>query len=177
MKENSTKNRFNNIIKDLNSGEDKKVLTAIKQLRKHGKPEAIEPLLDLYVSTNNDTIKNDITTLLFDLKDESVVPVIMNAVESEKYSQINSFLISIFWQAAIDSSSYITNLVKQAIKNDYFSCLEVLSVIESYDTTFDETEIEDLKFDIDDAADEADEEKRKLLLTLKNAVENLSIEY
>ena len=37
MKEEKTKNnRLNNILKDLNGSDEKKITTAIKQLRKHG---------------------------------------------------------------------------------------------------------------------------------------------
>lgn len=177
MKENNTKNRINNIIKDLHAKEEQTVLTAIKQLRKHGTPEVIDPLLALYMKSDKESIKNDITSLLFDLKDEAAVPVLIQAIENEKYLPIQSFLISVLWQAAIDSSSYISTLVTQAIQKDYYTCLEVLSVIDSYDSTFDEAEIEDLKFDIEDAMEEADEEKRKLLQTLKMAIEELNIAY
>jgi len=170
-------NRLKNILADLVSDEEKKVTTAIKQLRKHGTAEAIVPLLDKYSSSNSESIKSDISSLLFDLKDESVVPEIINAVNSKKYDEIKPFVISILWQAAIDSSSHISTLVSQAIKGDYLTCIEVLTVIESYDTTFNEQEIEDLKFDIDETIESQEEEKQKLLLTIKTVIEGLPVEY
>ena len=59
--------RLQNIIKDLAASEEKKVLTAIKQLRKHGKPEAIRPIAELLKNTKNETIKSEVISLLYDL--------------------------------------------------------------------------------------------------------------
>lgn len=176
MSENKN-NRYNNIIKDLNSDNNDKIITAIKQLRKHGKADSIDHLIDVYYNTTNQNVKNDITQLLFDLKDESSVNSIISAIENKKYNSIKPFLISILWQAAIDSSAYISRIVRQALVGDYETCLEVLTVIESYDATFDEAEIEDLKFDIDDIIDEQDEEKQKLLLAIRSGLDELNIEY
>ena len=165
MKEEKTKNnRLNNILKDLNGSDENKITTAIKQLRKHGNAEAIEPLLDKFISIDNDVIKEDITSLLFDLKDETVVPELIKAIGTPKFEPIKPFIISILWQAAIDSSTHIGVLVKEAIKGNYMTCVEVLTVIESYDSSFNEEEIEDLKFDLDEAIEEAEIEKQRTLL-------------
>ncbi|MCB9364865.1 MAG: hypothetical protein H6587_09875 [Flavobacteriales bacterium] len=178
MKEGKSKNnRLNNILKDLNGSDENKITTAIKQLRKHGNAKVIEPLLDKYIESKNDIIKEDITSLLFDLKDESAVPELISVMSKAKFIKIKPFIISIFWQAAIDSSNHISILVKEAIKGDYMTCVEVLTVVESYDASFNEEEIEDLKFDLDEAIEEADIEKQKLLITIKSVLENLNIEY
>ena len=170
-------NRLNNIIADLSSSEEKKVLTAIKQLRKHGKKEAIKPLIELLSSSNNDEIKTEITALLFDLKDQSVVEEIIDAIESNNYPSEMATLISIFWQSALDSSEHITTIVRQTIKGDYMVGIEVLSVLDNYDATFQETEIEDLKFDLDEAIEEETSEKRNLLVSIRMAVDGLNLEF
>ena len=178
MKEEKVKNnRLNNILKDLNGSDEKKITTAIKQLRKHGNAKAIEPLIDKYMSSDNDIVKENITSLLFDLKDESAVPELINVMSKAKFEKIKPFIISILWQAAIDSSNHISTLVKEAIMGDYMTCIEVLTVIESYDSSFNEEEIEDLKFDLDEAIEEADIEKQKLLITIKSVLVGLNIEY
>lgn len=169
--------RLNNIITDLASSEEKKIFTALKQLRKHGKKEAIKPLIELLSSTNNDDIKNEITALLFDLKDQSVVEEIIAVIDSNSYSSENATLVSIFWQSSLDSSEHITSIVKQAITGDYIIGIEVLSVLDNYDTTFQETEIEDLKFDLDEAIEEDQSEKRDLLISIRMAIDALNLEF
>ncbi len=51
--------RLTNIITDLSSSDDKKVFTALKQLRKHGKKEAIKPLIELLSSSTKEEIKTE----------------------------------------------------------------------------------------------------------------------
>ncbi|PCI94091.1 MAG: hypothetical protein COB15_14960 [Flavobacteriales bacterium] len=177
MSESKKNNRINNIIVALSSTEEKKIFTALKQLRKHGKKEAIIPLIDLLSSTQNEEIKDEIASLLFDLKDQSVVEELIKAIDNDKYNNEKATLISIFWQSSLDSSEHITTIVKQAIKGDYLVGIEVLSVIDNYDTTFQETEIEDLKFDLDEAIQTEETEKRDLLISIRSAMDALNLEF
>lgn len=171
-------NKFNNIIKDLQTNDVNKVLTAIKQLRKSGKPEAIEPLLDLYLSEPKEEIKQAIRELLLDLKADNTTPAIINAIANENYLAIQPLLISILWQSSLDASPHIAFLVQQAIEGSYLSCLEVLTVIENFDATFNEDEINDLVFDLEESIEhEEDEEKQKLLISLRMVLQQLNIEF
>ena len=170
-------NKFNNIIKDLLSGDNQKILVAIKQLRISGKPEAIHPILDVYIENNDAEIKQEISSLLFDLKLEKATDELIKAISSKKYSEIKPFIISIFWQSGLDVSNHIDFLIKQAIKNDYLVCLEVLTVIENFDATFNEEEINDLILDLEEAIDEDETEKQNLLLSLKAVLQQLNVEF
>ena len=114
---------------------------------------------------------------MFDLKDQSVVEELIKAIDNDKYNNEKATLISIFWQSSLDSSEHITTIVKQAIKGDYLVGIEVLSVIDNYDTTFQETEIEDLKFDLDEAIQTEETEKRDLLISIRSAMDALNLEF
>lgn len=174
---NKTNNRINNIINNLKSDNTKKVISAIKQLRKHGKSEAIYPLIEKLNTTNNDEIKREITSLLFDLKDQSVVDTIITAIKDKKFTTEKAILISIFWQSSLDGSQHITTFVKEAIEGDYITGIEVLSVIDNFDATFQETEIEDLKYDLEEAIETTKSEKSILLNSIKLAVNSLHLEF
>lgn len=174
----TTKNtRLTNIINNLSSKEEKTVLTALKQLRKHGKPTAIRPIVDLLKNTKNDIIKQDVINLLFDLKDQNVVDELMLAIEDDIYINEKSLLISIFWQSKLDGSEYLSTLIKEAIKGDYIICFEVLTVVENFDTTFQEGEVEDLKFDLDEAIEQEESEKVNLLISLRSILDGLNLEF
>ncbi len=177
MAEKKLGNRLKNIIADLSSADEKKVFTALKQVRKHGKKEAIIPLIDLLCTTKNEDIKNDISAILFDLKDQSAVDEIIAALDNQKYDDEKATLVSIFWQSSLDSSEHITSIVRQAIKGNYIVGIEVLSVIDNYDATFQETEIEDLKFDLDEAIETEVTEKRDLLISIRAAMDELNLEF
>ncbi len=177
MAESKLGNRIKNIIKDLSSTDEKVVFTALKQVRKHGKREAITPLISLLCSTSNEEVKNEIASILFDLKDQSTVEDIVLALEDEKYESEKATLVSVFWQSSLDSSEHISTIVKQAISGNYIVAIEVLSVIDNYDTTFQETEIEDIKFDIDEAIEMETTEKKDLLISIRMALDALNLEF
>lgn len=177
MAEKKLGNRLKNIITDLSSTDEKKVFTALKQVRKHGKREAIIPLVDLLCSTTNEEVKNEIAAILFDLKDQTVVEDLILALDDEKYAAEKATLVAVFWQSSLDSSEHITTIVNQAIKGDYLVAIEVLSVIDNYEATFQETEIEDLKFDLDEAIQTEETEKRNLLITIRSAIDALNLEF
>ncbi len=174
-------NRLNNIIKDLSSNDNKTVLTALKQLRKHGKPEAIKPLADLLLTSESDEISTTTINLLYDLKDQNVVDELMLCIEDEKYDEIKPILVAVFWQSKLDGSNYISSFVREAIKGDYMTAIEVMTVIDNFDeATFNEEEIINLKYDLDETIvdiKENDLEKAKLLDSIKSSLDNLTIEY
>lgn len=175
----SKNNPLKNILADLKSDNKEDIITAIKQLRIHGQKEAISDLLDVYIETTDDEIKKHITTLLFDLKDEQTIATLIKAANDKKYNSIKPFLISIFWQSALDGSEYLNTFIRWATKGDYTTCLEVLSVVESFDSSFDEEQIQDAIYDIEEKLDdyEIDEEYGKLLYLLKEAVSSLKADF
>ena len=177
MSEKKLGSRLKNIITDLSSPDEKKVFTALKQIRKHGKREAIIPLIDLLCSTSNEEIKNEIAAILFDLKDQNVVEDLIIALEDKKYEDEKATLVSVFWQSSLDSSAHISTIVQQAITGNYIVAIEVLSVIDNYEATFQETEIEDLKFDLDEAIEQEETEKKDLLISIRSAIDALNLEF
>jgi 23S rRNA C2498 (ribose-2'-O)-methylase RlmM len=177
MAETKKNTRLNNIISNLSAKEEKKVLTALKQLRNHGKKEAIFPLVELLHSTISEEVKSEATSLLFDLKDPDVVDELIKVIEDDRFINERAMLISIFWQSSLDSTEHISTIVKQAIKGDYMTGIEVLSVIDSYDATFQESEIEDLKVDLEEAIQLEETEKRNLLISIQLAVDALNLEF
>ncbi len=99
------------------------------------------------------------------------------AIENEKFIPEKATLLSIFWQSSLDSSEYISNIVKQATSGDYLTGIEVLSIIDNYDNTFQETEIEDIKFDLDEAIQAEETEKRNILISIRMAIDSLNLEF
>jgi len=169
--------RFNNIIKNLSSNKEAEVLTAIKQLRKHGKPEAIPHLINLHQTSKNEKVVNQVTAFMFDLKDQNATQPIINAIEKETNNSHKAFLISILWQAALDASEHLSFLVKQAITGDYMVAVEALTVIDNFETTFHEDEIMDIEYDLDEALENETDDKKELLISLKSAIKSLNVEF
>ncbi len=115
---------------------------------------------------------------MFDLKAENTTQAIINAIENDKYFSIKAFLISIFWQSGLDASNHLSYLVQEAVNGDFNVCLEALTVIENFDATFGEDEVNDLIFDVEETIDmEENEEKQKLLISLRMVLQQLNVEF
>ena len=165
------------IVKDLNASDPKIVLAALKKSRKEGNSVIFKAILDTLKSTDEPTVESEIIAFLFDLKDESSITVLIDALEDDDMQYYWSFLVATFWQAAIDGSGHLDVFVKKAIEGDYMTTLEALTVIENFDSAFDEQLLQEMTMDLNMATEEEeDEDKKALLLSLVEVVQNLPIE-
>lgn len=172
-----TNKRFSNIISNLSSKNKNDVLTAIKQLRKYGQPEAIANLVKLYKNSKDQEVIDSVRSFFFDLKDQSATEAIIFSIQNEDTVELKTFLISIFWESSLDASEHLPLLIKEAIHGDYMTCVEVLTLIDSFEATFQEEEIQDLDFDLADAIENEEGDKKDILMTIKEALTTLNIEF
>jgi len=165
------------IIKDLKASDSKIVLQALKKSRKEGSAMVFQAILDVLKDTDEPLVESAIIEFLYDLKDETSIPILIQAIENEAFEYYSSFLIAAFWQSAIDGSDHIQLFVKKAIESDYMTALEALTVVENFDSTFDEQLLDECKTDLSIAIDEEeDEDKKSLLESLHDVIQNLAIE-
>ena len=165
------------IISHFKSDDSKIVLEAIKKNRKEGNSVSFKALLELLRDTDEPTVEAAIIEFLYDLKDEESIPVLIDAIQDEDFLFYQSFLVAAFWQSAIDGSDYVDVFVKTAIKGDYMTSLEALTVIENFDSAFPQDELIELESDLIEAAEEVDDDDKKVLLvSMADVVRNLPIE-
>lgn len=175
MKENSK--TIAAILKDFQANDSKIVLEAIKKNRKEGNQQTFSALLELLKDTDEPLVEASIIEFLYDLKDEQSVPVLINAIQNEEFAFYHSFLVASFWQSAIDGSEYLEIFVKAALKGEYMTSLEALTVVENFDSSFDHTLLLELEADlIEGIESEENEDKKALLVSLSDVVRNLPIE-
>ena len=169
------------VIKDIiiqfKSKDATAVLEAIKKNRKEGNAASFKALLELLRDTDEPTVEAAIIEFLYDLKDEESIPVLLEAIQDEEYTFYQSFLVATFWQSAIVGSPYLDLFVKTAIRGDYMTSLEALTVIENFDSAYAHYELLDLESDINEAVEEEEsEDKKVLLISMADVVRNLPIE-
>lgn len=169
--------RYNNIIKELGSDDSNKQINAIKQLRKHGKPESIHNIITVLKDTENETVRASALNFLFDLKDVGAVDTLVDAIKNEPNTAIKAYLLSSIWQSGLDASNHLNFFIDQAIKNDYLVCLEALTIVENFDTSFNEDEVNNAKLDLNEAIEQDASEKRNLLMSLLQVVDTLAVEF
>jgi hypothetical protein len=161
----------------LSSSNKEQVLEGIKLNRAHGNRDTFELLLTTLKSTDEPEVEAAIIQFLYDLKDESSIEPLIEALKNDDMSYYHSFIISAFWQSAIDGSAYLDLFVKKAIEGEYMSSLEALTVIENFDSSFPDDLLMELEADLTEAIEnEEQEEKRNLLISLKEVVAKLPVE-
>ena len=155
----------------------RQVLAALKKSRKEGNAIIFEGILNTLKETDEPTVESEIIAFLFDLKDESAIPALINALNNEDMQYYWSFLVATFWQSAIDGSGHLDVFVKKAIEGDYMTSLEALTVIENFDSSFDQQLLQECTTDLNIAAqEEEDEDKKALLISLTEVVQKLPLE-
>ncbi len=170
-------NQFEKLKKNLKSNSESTVIEALEQIRIDGEAKLLPSIFELLSETDNPDIEAGIIQLLFDLKNEDAVPYLVNALNNKQLKYYYSFLISAFWQSSLDGSEHLSLFVNIATKGDYMVCLEALTVIENFDATFNEDEVQNCQATIAEAIDrEKEKEKKDLLISIQEVLGELSLD-
>jgi hypothetical protein len=127
-----------NILKGLDSADPEKVLESIEELRVSGKTSDIPVLLEMLRVTKSPEIKSKIVSLLGNLKDRNSVPLMMEAIQNEKYAPVLQQLVSSCWENGLDYSQYISVFVDLLIDKDFLVAFEAYTVITNMEFTIDQ---------------------------------------
>lgn len=122
------------VIKDLKSNEEAFALKAIEKIKKGGDATYINDLLQALVDTTDVGIENGISQLLFDLKDKDAVEEIVNQLGNPNFADVRILMLSACWQSGIDLSHRLPDFITVASIGNYMECLEVLTVVENWET-------------------------------------------
>lgn len=164
--------RADTLLTDLFSTKSDTVRKALEKVPSQGNAQMIIPLLKTYNSwSNEEDIQNKIAHILGELKTESAIPELIEALEDPEFDAERALIVSTFWHAGLYPISDIDVLVRHAIRGDFFVTLEVLTVIENIEAQIDTQLLQDAIFDIDEFLDEhPDEPHSELLNQLKEVI-------
>lgn len=166
VKDNSNdKKRNAQIEKGLQSENKTEVLRAIKMLRKDGTAEHVSLAILALNSSSDDEVSNEIVKFLNDLKNQAALTPIVEGLQDEKLEGVHIFLLQAIWNSRLDALPYLEDLVNIAVKSDYLTCLEVLTILENLETAPDDEVIAGLNTTLKDAVID-NEESRDLLLSM-----------
>lgn len=174
-KKEGKKDKMTVLIKELYSTDSKKVSQAITAIREKGDVRAVEPIIDVLITSDDPGVKEEAEQLLYDLKDEKAIPVIMDALSSDKSKGYRNILVASLWQSSLEANDHISFLVDLAIEEDYLTCLECLTVIENLENVTDEREVFDAAGKIEENLNRVSEEKQELLKSLATVLQNFVI--
>lgn len=158
-----------------NKPSDDLVLQCIDEIRKSGDERLIKPMIDLLISTSDKTVFKEISSILFELKNQQCIVPILEALQDPKTIKYRSLIASTLWQSNLACEEHIEQLVEIAIQNDYLTSIEILTIIENMHGQLKDASIIQSLDKLNRFLKTSKEDKNKLLLELKTILETFLI--
>ena len=162
------------VIAQLYSSSDSKVLKAIDDLRELGNENTLPPLLNLLKTTESETVREEIFRYLNELKSQKGLHYIIEAIEDESFAIFKGELIQSLWESGAECKPYLTQMVRIAQEEDFMVALEAVTVIEAMNPPFDPTLLNQLADQTEASMALEDGIKSDLLKSLVTLLRNMA---
>lgn len=152
------------ILKGLESADSLKVIETLEELRVSGKVSDIPLLIELLHLSQNPEIKSKIADLFANLKESDAIPLIVEAIQDQKYAPELKELVASCWENGLDYSNYLTLFVNLLIDSEFLVAFEAYTVIVNMTAKIDQAKI-DVEIDrLEEAMKTASDQKKALML-------------
>jgi hypothetical protein len=131
MEENKKFTPDKDIIKQLQSGNEKTILSVVETLMSSGKAGYLPYLIDLAHATRFDTVKSQIFRLLNQLKHKKATTYLADAIRNEQYLSIRKELVEACWQNGLDFAPHFSLFTDLMIHGSEEIAFEAFTVIEN----------------------------------------------
>jgi len=153
-----------NILEGLQSADSLKVIETLEELRVSGKVSDIPFLIELLHLSSDSEIKSKITDLFGNLKESDAIPLIIEAIQNQKYAPELKELVASCWENGLDYSNYLTLFVDLLIDSEFLVAFEAYTVIVNMIAKIDQVKI-DIEIDrLEEAMKTATDQKKALIL-------------
>ncbi len=157
------------IKKDLFASQDILIISALDKIKKHGNEALVEPMLHVYVDSDNEQITSQIDEMLSCLKISSAEKVLVDSLNKPELVSIQSNIISYIWNSGFQPADRIHDIIRVCVEGDYMTTLEGLTLIENMDGPFEEEHLMDALLNVKEKLIELKEksdDKSPLLIEL-----------
>jgi hypothetical protein len=129
------------LLLELNSGVDTKILSALKSLQVNGNITVIRPIVELLTTDLSYQIQTEVLNFLGDLKVTNAAEEIIAILKDEKFLNQRQQVLSTIWNCKVDYSGYIAEFIEIACEGNFMEALECLTILENLDGPFEEHHI------------------------------------
>lgn len=164
MTTDTSPNDHKNILNRLQSADALKVIETLEELRFSGKSADIPFLIELLHLTPNPEIKSKITSLFANLKESDAIPLIIEAIQNQKYAPELKELVASCWENGLDYSNYLTLFVDLLIDSEFLVAFEAYTVIVNMTAKIDQAKIDAETDRLEQAIQTASDQKKALIL-------------
>jgi len=121
------------LIAKLNSKDELKVEEAVAAIKVDGDASLITDLLIVLATTDDAVTVNSISQLLFDLKDQAALNVLIDHLQDPRFESIRVQMLQACWQCGQETWPRLPVFLNIALLGDYMEVLEVLTIAENWD--------------------------------------------
>ena len=158
----------------LNKISDEDLISDLQGYRKTAQIGLTPHLIRRWVQTKDENLYAQLYQFFLDTQRQDELTYFIEAIQNEDFKNNRSELIAVLWQSPLDASEFFELLVNVALKGDHMTIIEVSTVIDSFDTGFEEDVVLEAVYQIGEAIDEeSDEEKVRLLGNLRQIINEL----
>lgn len=148
---------------NLFSSSTEKAVSAIQTLKETGNKNYLPVLFDLLITKPVPELEKEILDLLATIKDKESIPVLIDALQNEKYKSIRTFITTACWQNGMDFSPYMEVFINLIIDEEWEVAFEAFTVIENFDHFPPEDQYQGLKLKMASALKRVNEQKQYFL--------------
>lgn len=159
------------ILKLLQSADDKLVLKTLHKLRSVGNLTYVPELLKLLSQCKNELIEKELIRFLADIKEAGVIPLLVEGLKKPGLKKARAGMLSAIWQSGLDYSMYMDLFIQLFIEGDYLVALESFTVIEQSIEFLSEEEIKKDRNYLLDGLHNVSEDKKPLARELVNLLQ------
>ncbi len=113
---------------DLESTKERTVLDAIVIARAKGDKTILPSIIHL-LSHDNNEISESAKSMLYDLKDQNSIDMILEYYGKTEDKKIQNILLQSLWQSNIQPINHLSKIVTIGIKGSLEDCIEVFSIV------------------------------------------------
>lgn len=161
------------IIASLASKDEKIVLRAVQRIKKDGDDRVVEPMINVWISTDNRKIRDGITEVLNSLRDERAIAPLVRVLKRNDLGEFKAMLLSAFWNMPLSPTEHVNTFAEIAVDGDYMEAMECLTIVENLEPPFQEELLLEAQLTLRTALAEGESEKDQLLKDMLGVLEGI----
>lgn len=147
---------------ELFSSDEKVVLAALAKIEEDGSRNMVEPVLELLVRSDSDSVKQEVLNQMSQLKIGEMEDLFIQKLQHKDFKDYQQQVVACMWNSGMNPISHLDVLAEVAIKGDYMTALEVLTLVENMEGPFDHESLTDAFSDVGLFLSEVEEEDARL---------------
>jgi hypothetical protein len=153
------------------SADNSRIIQSLNEVRDSGSVKILPVLFDLAKNNTDPHIRNEIVSLVGEIKSTEAVPIIAESLSKHDFGDFLNALVAACWQSGLDFSKHLIVFAELFIRGDYKTALEAFTVIEESLQDASEVEIHECMRFLKDAECMITDEKLPLFLELRKVIQ------